>query len=198
VAAAEQAFALQNTVASRINLATAYMDRNGKGDAAAALPLAKLAASEAQTDAEKAAANSVFGAALYQADGLKEALVALRAADAVLDEDAWQNLWAGRALLQSGDAAGARARFEKAMRLAGAKSSPLMERIYKDAEKGLKDVEKAKPAPKPKAETPEKAPEKTAEKQEEKPAAKANTPPVIQAEPSGPVPVTAEPNTGTR
>ena len=198
VAAAEQAFALQNTVASRINLATAYMDRDGKGDAAAALPLAKLAASEAQTDAEKAAANSVFGAALSQANGIKEALDALRAADAVLGEDAWQNLWAGRALLVSGDAASARARFEKAIRLAGARSCPLMERIYKDAEKGLKDAEKAKPAPKPKEEKSEKPPQTTSEKQEEKPAAKANTPPVIQAEPSGPVPVTAEPNTGTR
>jgi Flp pilus assembly protein TadD len=189
VAAAEQAFALQNTVASRINLATSYMDRDGKGDAAVALPLAKLAASEAQTEAEKAAAQSVLGAALLQANGLKEALGALRAADAVLGEDAWQNLWAGRALLRSGDAAGAKARFEKATRLAGAKSSPLMERIYKEAEKGLKEAEKAKPAPAPKAEAPEKPAEK---------AAKANTPPVIQAEPnSGPVPVTAEPNPGT-
>jgi tetratricopeptide (TPR) repeat protein len=233
VKAARQAARLQNSVAARIALATTCLDRGDEGDVGQALELAKSAAADAQTDAERAAAQCVLGAALVANGSDKEALDAFRTADVSLGEDPWNNLWAGRALLHVGDAAGAKARFEKAMRAADPGVGKLMERVRKDAEKGLRDAEKrlkeagenAKPvasvqteaapvakteAPPPakteapaaaKVETP--APAKTETKSEapaEKPAAKANTPPVIQAEPNSgaPVPVTAEPNPGPR
>jgi tetratricopeptide (TPR) repeat protein len=174
VEAARKAFALQNTVASRTNLAAAYLDRGNSADVQEALALAKLAASDAQSPVEVTTAQSVLGAALVMSGNSESARASFQAADTMMGQDPWHNLWYGRCLARLGDGPGAVAKLDKALGQATPGASKLMDRIRKEAVREMKEAEKL-PAP-ARTEPP------------------ANLPPVIQTEtPAPPVVVPPAP-----
>ncbi|HYG78516.1 MAG TPA: tetratricopeptide repeat protein, partial [Planctomycetota bacterium] len=143
VRSAEQAAAIEPTVASRLIVALTKIERGAPGDAEAAGELAQQLITQTTDEKDKAHATAILAASKAQTGQLDEALNLFSAASSLAGESASYNLWYGTALSKAGVYSGAEEHLRSAMGMAqsGLKSSRAAQRIFDQASKELKTAQ---------------------------------------------------------
>jgi len=146
VKSADQAVAIEPSVASRLVAAWTRMDRNAPGDVEAAGEMAQHIAAQTTGEKDRALATTILAASKAQTGKVNEALDLFSAASALGAENAAYNLWYGSALLKAGVYTGAEEHLRSAMGLAQTtlKTSASSQRIYAQAAKELNVAQMAR------------------------------------------------------
>jgi tetratricopeptide (TPR) repeat protein len=192
VKAADEAVKIDPSVKARNLAALTRIDRGSPSDIEAAAEISKKTSEEASNEGDKAWAQVIYAVTQLKSGRGKEAVDLFPQADMLQSKSSEYNLWYGQALAKSGVLSGAAEHFRSAMDLSQgtARTSSVAQRVYLEAQAGIKEMgvaAKAKPKTADEPKTADKSePEKTPSTKQ---TTKKGAPVIEEPEKSQPVPV---------
>jgi tetratricopeptide (TPR) repeat protein len=193
IKAADESVKIDPSVKARNLAALTRVDRGSPSDIEAAAEISKKTIEDASNDGDKAWAQVIYAVTQLKSGRGQDAVDLFPQADMLQSKSSEYNLWYGQALAKAGVQSGAAEHFRSAMELSqgNLRSSSVSQRVYTEAQTGIKELGvAAKAKPKPVIEEPKAAEKTDPEKSPTtKQTSKKGAPVIEEPEKSQPVPV---------